>query len=682
MRKLLKILSMLIAVIFSSAVNFAQAQKEIDEVIVNELHFSISSMSVMAYDGEYLWCNKDSSFNNSLLVIDKETGIIVNQLQLPLNLVEDLTYDGQNIWVLRYDELYEIDCDDGSIVQEILIPESGYARGIAWHEGILYYLKDYEDNPHILGFDIENNEVVSLLEISGCNYPPMHVLEYLDGYFYTFHQTKQQIFKINAETGQCDSLFWTRHNVNNIYYFYPPGLTTDGFYLYYSDNYRNIFKCDVRGVYQNITLNAGWNIFSTYFIPEDLDMLSIVQPLIDAGTLDKVLDEAGNAILYFIGNWINNIGDLANTEGYYVKVNDDVDLTVEGNAVELPFEIDLTAGWNIMGYPTESAQDALTVVQPLINADELEKVLDETGNAILYFFGEWVNNIGDFMADEGYYTKVNTNTSLIISEPVLTRAKTATVEGKTEKTYPAHFSPAFTGKPFMPMGVYLIGEEFGDLDLDVGDEVAVFDDELCVGASVVEGEISIANPLIIITSMDDEIGMPGFSEGNPISYRIWDANEKRELVVNEVTNYDHATGNELNTEPSFERLGTIAVSFKSYTGGIIEPMIPETFALHQNYPNPFNPITTIRYDLPEQSYVTILIYDLLGRAVRQLVNSTQDAGYKSVVWDATDSFGKSVSAGMYLYQIRAGDPSTFRRAQDSAGSGYSFVQVRKMVLLK
>jgi len=94
--------------------------------------------------------------------------------------------------------------------------------------------------------------------------------------------------------------------------------------------------------------------------------------------------------------------------------------------------------------------------------------------------------------------------------------------------------------------------------------------------------------------------------------------------------------------------------------------IPEVFALHQNYPNPFNPITTLRYDLPEQATVNIIIYDMLGREIRTLINKTQDTGYKSVIWNATNDYGKPVSAGIYLYQIQAGE----------------FVQTRKMVLLK
>ena len=102
--------------------------------------------------------------------------------------------------------------------------------------------------------------------------------------------------------------------------------------------------------------------------------------------------------------------------------------------------------------------------------------------------------------------------------------------------------------------------------------------------------------------------------------------------------------------------------------------VPNEFTLLQNYPNPFNPTTTLRYDLPEDAKVKIMIYDLMGREVKTLVNSQQNAGFKSVVWDATNESGQPVSAGMYLYRISAGDPST--------SSGHSFHSVKKMILLK
>ena len=95
-------------------------------------------------------------------------------------------------------------------------------------------------------------------------------------------------------------------------------------------------------------------------------------------------------------------------------------------------------------------------------------------------------------------------------------------------------------------------------------------------------------------------------------------------------------------------------------------LLPNAFALHQNYPNPFNPKTVIRYDLPKEATVKILIYDMLGRLVATLADNKHSAGFKQVHWDATNRFGKKVSAGLYLYTIQADD----------------FRQTKKMILLK
>ena len=95
-------------------------------------------------------------------------------------------------------------------------------------------------------------------------------------------------------------------------------------------------------------------------------------------------------------------------------------------------------------------------------------------------------------------------------------------------------------------------------------------------------------------------------------------------------------------------------------------VIPDQYIVHQNYPNPFNPVTTLRYDLPENSYVNITIYNMLGKEVKTLIDQTQDAGYRSVIWNATNNYGKPVSAGIYLYQIQVDE----------------YMQTKKMVLLE
>jgi len=92
-----------------------------------------------------------------------------------------------------------------------------------------------------------------------------------------------------------------------------------------------------------------------------------------------------------------------------------------------------------------------------------------------------------------------------------------------------------------------------------------------------------------------------------------------------------------------------------------EPEIPEQFKLENNFPNPFNPTTTIEYSIPEDSDVTISIYDLNGKLIQTLVDDNKTAGFHKTIWNATNT-----SSGVYFYKITAG----------------YFTAVKKCVLMK
>ena len=77
--------------------------------------------------------------------------------------------------------------------------------------------------------------------------------------------------------------------------------------------------------------------------------------------------------------------------------------------------------------------------------------------------------------------------------------------------------------------------------------------------------------------------------------------------------------------------------------------VPNQFVLHQNYPNPFNPTTTIEFTLPQGEFVTLTVYDLLGREVETLVARRLGAGTHRVTWDA-----RGLTSGLYVYELRAG----------------------------
>ncbi len=94
--------------------------------------------------------------------------------------------------------------------------------------------------------------------------------------------------------------------------------------------------------------------------------------------------------------------------------------------------------------------------------------------------------------------------------------------------------------------------------------------------------------------------------------------------------------------------------------------LPEKPALDQNYPNPFNPSTEICFDIPKPSFVSLDIYDVLGRLVTTLIDEQLTAGSKRVRWDGRDDTGAEVASGVYFYRLKTGD----------------HVEVKKMVLLK
>ena len=112
--------------------------------------------------------------------------------------------------------------------------------------------------------------------------------------------------------------------------------------------------------------------------------------------------------------------------------------------------------------------------------------------------------------------------------------------------------------------------------------------------------------------------------------------------------------------------GTISADITRYNSPFTTSVeqisgLPENFSLQQNYPNPFNPSTLIEYSIPEQSFVDLKVYDILGNEVATLVNEEQSAG----VYRA-DFTGADLTSGIYFYQLQAGN----------------FVETKKMILIK
>jgi len=394
-------------------------------------------------------------------------------------------------------------------------------------------------------------------------------------------------------------------------------------------------------------LSLGWNLSSFYHTPYTSDMQLLMQYIINNGTLDKAMDESGNILenLPTIG-WYNSIGDMAFTEGYYINVNQELDTGVVfpySGVCSLPIDIPLTEGWNIMGFPSNIAIDALDVVEDLIIADVLVKVKDQAGQTVEWDGDSWENTIGDMSETNGYFIEVSEDCVLTIGGTDAIAKKSnfiETTQPTSRETY--HFQPVWNNNPYFPMNIYVTSLQLEGAELEPEDELAVFDGELCVGtAQIGEGGV-----ISIIASCDDEINeeiVNGFIHGNEMSFKFWDSSEDVEYTeLTTTVNY----GDEV-----FVLLGTSRMEIQLLPTGTGNDIIPAVTEIHQNYPNPFNPETNIAFSMKETGHVTIEIFNVKGQKITTLTNREYEAGNHSMIWQSQNETGNQVGSGVYFYKF-------------------------------
>ena len=313
---------------------------------------------------------------------------------------------------------------------------------------------------------------------------------------------------------------------------------------------------------QDIELSTGWNIFSFMIEPSNTNLQQILNPLIDSDVLVKVQDETGNAIeqLTDIG-WINNIGNWVSTEGYYLKSNNTATLTLTDPPVQLPISIPLTNSWNIISYPVKAEQDAMPVLNDLITAGQLVKVQDENGNAIEHLPEPvgWVNFIGNFKGDEGYYLKANAITSLTLNEPLPSSPITKKINKAKQnksilKIAANHFVPVYSGNAYLAMNIYVTSMSLsGGGSFKANDEIGIFDGDVCVGAYVLSEPIDHLISTIASTDDPTTTEIDGFIPGHEISYKFWLSSESKE-IIDYLAVYSTGSG-------IFSSQGTVVLSF-------------------------------------------------------------------------------------------------------------------------
>jgi hypothetical protein len=368
-----------------------------------------------------------------------------------------------------------------------------------------------------------------------------------------------------------------------------------------------------------------FNLISSFLLPRDVAATSFFGNI---PSLKIAYEDNGSA---FIPQYnINTIGNIDITEGYHVFVTDSVLLNVEGVEIEstnYPLFIEKNR-FNSIAFLYGTPMAVEYAFASIYNRVKI--VQDDKG-------GVWIpslnlNTIGNLLPGSGYQMYSDSSVSFSFRYPAIP-AFLAKNQPKHIQKQPVHFMVETTGLPY----VITIGSlNLGKTMPAEGDEIAVYDGGVCVGATVWQPDVQNH---VIAWGGNEDAGLPGFKAGNKISFKLFskETDSEHELIP--------AFGSK--SEEVFMGSAFSSVKLSSESA-----LIPDRFLLYNNYPNPFNPSTTLRFDLPENSKVSLVVYNLLGESIRTIVNNIDyKPGRFSVEWDGRDNSGFTVPSGVYLIRF-------------------------------
>jgi len=346
---------------------------------------------------------------------------------------------------------------------------------------------------------------------------------------------------------------------------------------------------------------------------------------VESNIYNDLFPESLSGTLYGFNGTYTSESELTTGAGYWLNFSDSGSVNIAGTPIA-DMDISLFQGWNLISGISEAV--------------DLSSVSDPEGIIVpgtVYGFTGVYSGASELTPGKGYWINASADGNITISNGVNSNS----INLFSDRTKEAN-ELSFSGYSLY-FGVSISEEELPSYQLPPEPPSGAFDVRFKGGWKVANGY--------------GEIEVMSRSEALSVNYIInVDAGENMNWVLTSD-----------NSKPYIlEGAGGIIVPSSERFILKRESVIPVTFALHQNFPNPFNPTTTISYDLQKESDVGLAVYDMLGNEVAILVNSSQLAGVRYVQWDGTDSIGRPVSSGVYIYLIEAGE----------------FVQARKMVLLR
>jgi hypothetical protein len=271
---------------------------------------------------------------------------------------------------------------------------------------------------------------------------------------------------------------------------------------------------------QTMDMPFGWSIFSTYLSFETMDLATLLSSIFDQIIICK--NNAGDA---YLPEWgFNGIGDVEVGQGYQIKLLNDINITAEGEYMAPEDNpIDLTAGWNMIGYLRLEPADAAAVLFDINATNNLVIAKDYAGQAYL---PEWdFNGIGDMKPGEGYQMKINNDDVLTyISNDDSYRVSSITVTNNA----PTHFEKVTLTDNNMTV---VIEDASWDVLPENGAEIGAYD-----SSGNLVGSVKYTSPVTVLTLWGDDvttISKDGLETIEVSSFKVWSNNQTTSFEITE-----------------------------------------------------------------------------------------------------------------------------------------------------
>ena len=383
-------------------------------------------------------------------------------------------------------------------------------------------------------------------------------------------------------------------------------------------------------------VTGGWNLISfDIFLMENQPDIVFGELLTNDNLINITgYDENGSNFYDPFGyEFLNTLTSIDDGRGYWVKVNETDQFNENGVRLPNEYSISMWEDWNLIGYWLSQNSLPEEAFSELIENNNLVYLTGFNENGFTFYdpYGlDFLNTLTTLQNGTAYWVKLNESID------------------DFQYSYPSENSGRQIVRNVNPdiiqtnSCMFVNGTiSFQDIESDYESKVNIFSE-----SGFLVGEMEILEGGYLLTGAvygDDKTSeeIDGAIEGEQLIFKLGNVEPNPTHII-------------FSGDMNLRKVDLI------FSG------VPSEFTVVGNFPNPFNPSTNIRYGLPQEGKVKITISDLLGKEVKSFLVSHMIAGYHSVVWNGKDNQDRSVSAGVYLYQIQAGE----------------FVHTKKMVLLK